>query len=1452
MLVALGLASWWITRQIDPELLRARVQVALASVLERPVTIDRVFVRPWLARAGFEGVRIAAGPTWESGTLLQLGRAEASIGIASLWRRELVLSSIALRDVDLRYTSGETAEPFRLPEQIPDRIQIGPVTALIRVVEVERARLHVSQPGARRTVEVRGLAARVRPREGGVDVSASADGLALTVPLGEPPVPRTIVVDAPRAEARLRGHTLAVEELEGRWKGERLAVAGEVRDVDATPALALAVRGRLLLGSVAELLGTAGRIEGLATVDLAVKGAAPGPAVTGTVKVAGLVAGPLRARSAAASVAWDGGRVRATDVVAEALGGEIRGSGELAVTQPAAVRVSARFSGIALPELQSLLATPYGLAGHVSGEAELRGDPQRIAHGEGRVRVESADLVLPAALGKLGPAAVEAEGRLASGGLDLTRASVRWTAARVESASGRLTAAGPRGLRAVVVADAGRLGRLLGEDRVAGEARVTAELGGPWRDLTADGRAQAATLVVSGVRLDGVDVPFRLTGRTLTLARTRAALGQSRLEAKGTLSVPPGTELSALRQALRFDLDLAAPSARLEDLDALVPPQWQGRGRFTLTARLAGTLAAWRGEGRFEGAGLSLRGQSVDRLRTRFVVDQQGLEVTGLQGQIDGVPLDGDGALRWDGSGSATAALGPVARYGVSLGRGRLAIDVKDRRLRATVAFPDAEVTATASGRLAEGESVAARVGFRDLDLGGLLSRAAEGAIAAPLELRASGEAEVAIPLARPESARGTLRLDAVRARVSGEEWRNAGAVLARREGGVTTVERLRLESRLGALSATGTVDDHLALDLAVRGDLPLAVLASLRPEVSEASGVLTADLRLRGPARAPQAAGEATLRDGRVTLRQYPRLPLTGISARLSLAGQRLRVKDAVALVAGGELHASGDVGLQWPAPALDLRVRGRVPLAVAASLRPEIREASGTVAVDGHVTGTASAPEATAEATITDGRLILRDYADPITGVRARLALSGRRLRVMEAVASATGAELRLGGEVSLTGASPRLDLTLQGRLPLGVVAALRPEVREAAGLVAVDGRITGTVADPQATGEGTVRDARLTLRDYPDSIRDITARFTVSSQAIRLVSFAGSLGGGELRGTGDLALSGRRPGAYRFAVEARRVALETIEGFQSVWDADLELVGLAARGQLRGQVRLVRGTYVNEEPVLRLLLARRAGGGAGAAGGGLPLQLRVELADGLVVRTSVTRFRAGGSLTVQGTTAAPVLFGTVIARDGSLVFRGERFTLQSASARFVDPRRIDPVVDVRAFARIRSHDVTLRVTGRSEDLEIHASSSPPLPEQDVLSLVAFGQTRAGLGRSGGGAFAGEVAGLIIQDLFGMRGADGRLVDVLEFDTTDTEASADPARRIDQAARGETGGRSLKVGKKLTEQALVLYSQGIEKPDERKLRIEYQVTGPLVIAGEQDFRGGFGGDVLLRLRFR
>jgi translocation and assembly module TamB len=873
--------------------------------------------------------------------------------------------------------------------------------------------------------------------------------------------------------------------------------------------------------------------------------------------------------------------------------------------------------------------------------------------------------------------------------------------------------------------------------------------------------------------VSAVDGVYRLAGRTLTLSSLSAAMDRSRIDGAGAVVWSGAPDAARWRQALRFEARVAVPEAHLEDLHRWLPEEWRGTGRFTLTAgRAEGTPQAWRGSGRLSSPALTLRGERITDLTAGLTVDPARVEASGVRAVVRDIAVSGAGAWQWaSASGRARVEAGPASLAALPGAGGRVAVEGTAR----------ASADLTFDGGVISGRASAAA---QDVRVAGV--RLGRGTAQAELA-RSALTATVAFPDARLSgTAAGRLA---------------AGQDIAVRAH-VTDFDLVPLLARYAVPAAAGEVAGRVsgAADLLVPYSAPADARGSLRLD----------PVRLR-------VAGEEWTNVGPLLLERRPG------TTRVQAA--RL---DSVL----GTVSATGAID---DAGVVDIALQGRASLGVLAALRPEIREAAGTLEVSGRATGTMSAPRLTGGGTVSGGRVLVRDVPEPVTGIRGRFTLEGSRVRVTEAVATVSGGELRAGGTVDFAGPAPRLDLTLAGRLPLSALAALRPEVHEAAGVLEVDGRVSGTTAAPQASGEGTVRGGRVLLAAYPEALRDIQARFTVSPAGVRLASATASIGGGTVAAHGDLTLEGRALGPFRFDVEARGVTAEPVAGARTTWDADLELLGGASQALLRGEARLLRGAYVSETPLLQLLVSL---GGRGGGGGGpspaLPLQVRVRLDDNLLVRTAVTRFRAGGTVTLQGTLAAPVLFGAVEVREGQLIFRKQRFTITAASARFTDPRRIDPILDVQAQARIQSYDVTLRLTGRGESLEIRLASTPALPEEDVLSLIAFGSTRQQLTRGGATAVAGEMAGLVLQDLFGLQTGEGGLGVDVEMETT------------------EDDGRTVRLGRRLTDRTRVLYSQGIDRSDSRRLRLEYEVMGPFVIAGEQDFRGGFGGDVVVRLRFR
>ncbi len=141
---------------------------------------------------------------------------------------------------------------------------------------------------------------------------------------------------------------------------------------------------------------------------------------------------------------------------------------------------------------------------------------------------------------------------------------------------------------------------------------------------------------------------------------------------------------------------------------------------------------------------------------------------------------------------------------------------------------------------------------------------------------------------------------------------------------------------------------------------------------------------------------------------------------------------------------------------------------------------------------------------------------------------------------------------------------------------------------------------------------------------------------------------------------------------------------------------------------------------------------------------------------------------------------------------------------------------MLDAVATTRIREYEVTIRVTGRVRDLDIRLSSSPPLPRDELMSLVAFGNTR---GEGAGGALAGEAARLLANELLDLSGND----------------------------RGRSGPLQ-----GIMERTRVSYSHNTEDIGRFGLRVEYEVAGPFLVSAERTSLGYYAVDGVVRLRFR
>lgn len=644
--------------------------------------------------------------------------------------------------------------------------------------------------------------------------------------------------------------------------------------------------------------------------------------------------------------------------------------------------------------------------------------------------------------------------------------------------------------------------------------------------------------------------------------------------------------------------------------------------------------------------------------------------------------------------------------------------------------------------------------------------------------------------------------------------WQGGRAELVRGElrlgGG-----RLKLA---GSVSAEGVYDGAAELTDADVG----ALVASPAPDAA-LSGRLSGQLLFQGTLTRPRLS--ATLRSPRVFLGDEG---VGALEARLSGNGDGRVTIDGRCRSGRVDIALSGFTSAALPYQA-DLRLS-----LSSTSIDPYLRAlhqqlphgltivASG----DARIRGPLSRPtELLAEATLPELELLMADFP-----VRARepvrLGLAGGRLELGRLHLGGDGTDLSLDGALELAEAGA-VALSARGRADLRVLAALTRRFR-GHGDAQLAVAVTGTRTAPVVRGTLELQGAGLRVRGFPHGVEALRGRVRFSEKAAELEDVSGTLAGGRLTLEGQLAYAGGQLSSYDIRPTGRSLALRYPEGLRSLVDAELRLFGDAQQQWITGTIDVRQALYTKRYEIASELLALRRGLPAAGAttGSGARLDLRVQAPGTLRIDNNLATLQARADLSLQGTSGAPVVTGRAEIERGRLYFQGRTYVIQRGALDFVNPQRLDPLFDIEASTRIRSYQVTLRVSGTLERVTPTLTSDPPLSSLQILALLAgqeesevanLTQTQARQGQADlAVAGAATLAAGRISESMGLEREAERLFGLNRF-------SIDPSLL---RGAGTTPTARVTVGKRLTTDLNVLYSQDLRGTEERILAIEYTLT--------------------------
>ncbi|MBN8938630.1 MAG: translocation/assembly module TamB domain-containing protein [Rhizobiales bacterium] len=571
---------------------------------------------------------------------------------------------------------------------------------------------------------------------------------------------------------------------------------------------------------------------------------------------------------------------------------------------------------------------------------------------------------------------------------------------------------------------------------------------------------------------------------------------------------------------------------------------------------------------------------------------------------------------------------------------------------------------------------------------------------------------------------------------------------------GTNSLNSLKADLRTEDMSGRTVLNGTAAIDQLVAGGETIERIGfNARPNGA------ASDISLTALARGFNLAAA-----GKLGLGQAPRLDLASFSAarsgaRIALAAPATLVLEngqvvterLVIGVQGGEIELKGKLGSQ-----LDLVLNARrVPLAAIDIVAPGTG-LRGTLDAHATLKGPAAAPRGPFDATIKGlSAPQTRSAGVPALDITARGAAEGERANL----------DVRISGGSALaftiTGTAPiapqgAFDLRARGTLDAGLAnASLAGTGQRVAGRVAIDGSLRGTRARPDIQGTATLTNGAFSDPIQGVALTAIEGRVSGRGDSIVIERLtARTKNAGTIAVSGRVAADPERGFPADLKISARDAQLVSSDIADLIASLDLSISGpLSTAPRLSGRINVTsleirvpdrlpssaeplrdarhvappRQTRDRLAQIARQRAAAQQRRGRGAAFNAA-LDLSIDAPSRVFVRGRGIDAELGGTLRLAGTSNDPRAIGAFELRRG-------RFSLLTQRLDFARGRLTfgggDVIPDLDFVAETRAAEVTasIAITGRATEPQFTLTSSPSLPQDEVLSRLLFARASGGL---------------------------------------------------------------------------------------------------------------------------
>jgi autotransporter translocation and assembly factor TamB len=338
----------------------------------------------------------------------------------------------------------------------------------------------------------------------------------------------------------------------------------------------------------------------------------------------------------------------------------------------------------------------------------------------------------------------------------------------------------------------------------------------------------------------------------------------------------------------------------------------------------------------------------------------------------------------------------------------------------------------------------------------------------------------------------------------------------------------------------------------------------------------------------------------------------------------------------------------------------------------------------------------------------------------------------------------------------------VTAKARLPRSSVNFVRqfiPDVQQLDGDLGLDVDVRGTIAQPVLSGSGdiTINVARAANVTLP-ALNNFKARVNFAGDALTIQQFGGELSGGKFTVTGGVKFPKLTQPMVDLQLKADSALVARNDTLTARANADIKVSGPLASADVTGNVAMTNSHFLKNIDLIPIGLPGRPVPEPPSSRPEFsfpepPIRdwkfnVAIKTKDPVLIRGNLATGGAIADLKLTGTGLHPELDGFVRLENVEATLPFSRLQVSNGFLYFDPSDSMNPRIELQGESVIRDYTVRVYVYGTMLAPEAIFTSEPPLAQEEIISLIATGATRAEL--SGGNVLAGRAGMLLVQQLY------------------------------------------------------------------------------------------------------